>query len=99
MLIILFFSGFRRPGSVLLSRDLSQSTIGAKSFHSPVRYGKVCVILAKTTKSSKTAKSQNNEYQLISTNMCLTQYAKLFGVQSHHHVIDERGLAAARDVR
>ena len=42
-----------RPGSVLLSRDLSQSTIGAEGFHFRVRDGIGCRPLAITTESAK----------------------------------------------
>ncbi len=40
-----------RPGSDLLSRDLSQSTIGASGFHGRVRYGIGCGSAAVTTGS------------------------------------------------
>ena len=43
--------GIDRPGSDLLSRDLSQSTIGASGFHGRVRYGIGCGSAAVTTGS------------------------------------------------
>ena len=44
---------FGRPGSVLLSRILRYSTIGAEAFHGRVRDGIGCFILAITTRSSE----------------------------------------------
>ena len=44
---------FCRPGSDLLSRDLSQSTIGAGAFHGRVRNGNGCSHSARTTRSAK----------------------------------------------
>ena len=44
---------FCRPGSDLLSRDLSQSTIGAGAFHGRVRNGNGCSHPARTTRSAK----------------------------------------------
>ena len=48
-------SGFRRPGSDLLSRALRQSTIGAAEFHGRVRNGIGWDICAITTWSSELA--------------------------------------------
>ena len=48
-------SGFRRPGSDLLSRALRQSTIGAAEFHGRVRNGIGWGICAITTWSSELA--------------------------------------------
>lgn len=44
---------FCRPGNVLLSHALRQSTIGAGALNVRVRNGIVCYLSAKTTRSTK----------------------------------------------
>ena len=44
---------FSRPGNVLLSHALRQSTIGAGALNVRVRNGIVCYLSAKTTRSTK----------------------------------------------
>ena len=44
---------FNRPGNVLLSHALRQSTIGAGALNVRVRNGIVCNLSAKTTRSTK----------------------------------------------
>ena len=46
-----------RPGSDLLSRGLSQSTIGAEGFHGRVRNGIGCMPLAKATRPAEDVRS------------------------------------------